>query len=156
MWREGTQPLDKLLQRKLPVVDDETCMQLQTCKTRFSCNRDMIFLPKSNNLLKNAIASTSSIKRVNFVEKIKHLVQRDVQTWRMGRPKVLKTTGAAPRLSFGWWYLHVDPYLHVPVLRKYCNTYFKQDHKLLVLNSVWKSLWKRLMICPKYGFSLFP
>lgn len=71
--------------------------------------------------------STSSIKRVIFVKKIMRQVQRDVQTWRMGRPKVLNITGAAPRLSLGWWYLHVDPYLHVPVLRKYCNTYFEQE-----------------------------
>lgn len=35
-------------QRKHAAADGETCMQLQTYKTRFSCKRDMVFLPKSN------------------------------------------------------------------------------------------------------------
>lgn len=121
-------------------MDDETCMQLQIYKTRFSCNRDMIFLPKKatfEECWQNTMGSTSSVNRVTTIclgIKMKLQVQRDAQTWRMGRPKVLNNTGAAPRLSFGWWYLHVDPYLHVPVLRKYCNAYFIQDHKLLVFS----------------------
>jgi len=115
-------------------VDDETCMQHQTYKTRFSCNRDMIFLPKCNNNQRMLIDCNGFFyeqKQNDQQSIIKVLkVQRDAQTWRIGRPKVLNDTGAAPRLSFGWWYLHVDPYLHVPVLRKYCNAHLKQVNQI--------------------------